>query len=567
MPTETQFVPTDIDCKIWDQIQPLVEDLVGRNIGSASELEQWLLEWSDVQAYVYETRSRLHVDSTCHTDDEVIQESFQHFQTTVMPPFKIASADIDQKYYDCPYRSDLNTDRYGVFDRAVATDIEIYREENVAIETEISQLQQEHGKITGTQTVEYDGETRTLPGMVKYQESTDRSVRESAWRAVAERTHQDSDALRDLFDQMYTKRQQIARNAGFDNYRDYMFRSMHRFDYDVSTCEQFHQAVAEYVVPIYREVTRSRTEALEIETSRPWDSAVDVKGRDPLDPFGSDVNKMVDGAQRVFDCMNPELGEMFKSLNDGTSLDLETRIGKRPGGYQTTFTVCRKPFIFMNAAGVGRDFRVLLHEAGHAFHTMLGGNDPLMAYRHAPIEFCEVASMSMELTALPWLDQVYDNPADVKRATRVQLENITRLLCWIAQIDAFQHWLYTHDGHSHEERQNAWLGLCDKFGPNDDWSGIEEYHNESWQKQLHLYHYPFYYIEYGIAQLGALQVWMNYRKDRDAAIGAYKRALSLGGSAPLPKLFESAGTKFDFGPSMIGELVDDLQNELAGLPV
>ncbi len=567
MPTETNFVPENINCRNWIEIEPLINELLDRNLGSAAELENWLLEWSDLQAYVGETRARLHVDSTCHTDDEDVQKKYEDFQQFVMPHVKKASAAIDRKYYECEWRKELDADRYGVFDQAVATDIEIYRDENVELETEIAALQQEHGKVTGQQTVEFDGGTKTLPAMAKYQEDPERSVREGAWRAVTERLHQDKDALRTIFDKMYGIRQQIAKNAGFDNYRDYMFRKMHRFDYDVETCTRFHDAVAEHVVPLYRALGKERAEVLGVDNYRSWDTTVDVKNRAPLDPFDTNIERMVEGGQKIFDAMNPELGTMYGSLCDGTSLDLDTRVGKRPGGYQTTFTVARRPFIFMNAAGLGRDFRTLLHEAGHAFHSMLGGNDPLMAYRHAPIEFCEVASMSMELTAIPYLGQVYGSEEEVQRAVRVQLEGIVRLLCWIAQIDAFQHWLYTHDGHSAEERKNAWLGLDDRFGPGVDWSGgLEQYREESWQRQLHLYHYPFYYIEYGIAQLGALQIWLNYRADENAAIAQYKSALALGGSKPLPELFATAGAEFDFGSATISRLMTEIQSELATLP-
>jgi len=566
MPTETDFVPESINCRNWVEIEPLANELLDRSLDSAEALELWLLQWSDLQAYLSETRSRLHVDSTCHTNDEQMQKAYEDFQKFVMPHFKTLSAKMDRKYDQCPHRSQLDSERYRVFDQSVATDIEIFREENVPIETEIAALQQDHGRITGKQTVEFDGETKTLPAMAKYQEDPDRSVRERAWKSVAQRVYQDADALRDIFDQMYENRQRIARQAGFDNFRDYAFRRMHRFDYDFSTCQRYHDAVAEVVVPVYRAIGRSRAEALGVDSYRPWDMSVDVKNRPPLDPFNSNVDRMVEGAQKIFDHVDDELGRLFGSLRDGTSLDLDTRVGKRPGGYQTTFSVKRRPFIFMNAAGLGRDFRTLLHEAGHAFHSLLGGNDPLMAYRHAPIEFCEVASMASELTALPFLSEVYQSEEEVNRAKRVQLEEIARLLCWIAQIDAFQHYLYTHDAHSHDDRMNAWLALDDRFGPGVDWSEIEQYRNESWQRQLHLYHYPFYYIEYGIAQLGALQVWLNDRKNHADAISKYKKALSLGGSRPLPELFQTAGAKFDFGKETISRLINEIQAELERLP-
>jgi len=365
---------------------------------------------------------------------------------------------------------------------------------------------------------------------------------------------------------MLEKRQQVAKNAGFDNYRDYMFRRMHRFDYTPEDCARFHDAVAEHVVPLYRESNERRQALMEIPTYRPWDLANDPLGRAPLDPFGGDVRAMEEGGQQIFNLMDEQLGRLYATLRDGDSLDLETRPGKAPGGYQTVFAVSRKPFIFMNAAGLGRDLRTLLHEAGHAFHTLLGGNDPLLAYRHAPIEFCEVASMSMELTAIPYLNTVYKNPEDESRAVRVQLEGVIRLLPWVAQIDAFQHWIYTHPGHTAAEREQTWLALDERFGPSIDWTGLEDYRRESWQRQLHLFSYPFYYIEYGIAQLGALQVWMKHRQHAGDAIDSYKAALSLGGSRPLPELFEAAGIRFAFGGDTIRELANEVRAALHEIP-
>ena len=567
MPTETNFVPEGLDCRDWANIEPFVNDLLARGLAGLEALQRWLLERSDLESYVYDTSSRLHVDMTCHTDDEAKQAAYRDFQQNVMPHVRQAIFALDRHYYASPARAKLDRERYGVLDRDTATDIELFRDENVPIETELNALRQEHSRITGAQAVEFEGQRRTLPAMVRYQEEPDRSVREVAWRVVAQRVGEDRPVLRDLFDRMVERRQRVARNAGFANYRDYIFPSKHRFDYTVADCEAYHDAVERIVVPMFRELGRQRAAALGVRDYRPWDTNVDVAGRPPLDPFGSDTDRMVEGGQRVFDEMDGELGRLYASLRDGESLDLKTREGKAPGGYQTTFAVSRRPFIFMNSAGLGRDFRTLLHEAGHAFHSFLGGNHPLLHYRHAPIEFCEVASMSMELTALPWLDGVYPSLDERQRAIRVQLEGIVRLLPWVAQIDAFQHWVYAHPGHSHEARAAAWRSLDERFGPGLDWSGLEEQRGESWQRQQHLFTSPFYYIEYGIAQLGALQVWLNYRSDPQRAIADYKAALALGGSRPLTELFECAGARFDFGAATIKRVMGEVERELATLPL
>ncbi|NOG53962.1 MAG: M3 family oligoendopeptidase [Planctomycetes bacterium] len=567
MPTETDFVPADLNCQDWESIKPLVESLLTRSIESAQALERWLLERSDLESFIMETRSHLHVDMTCDTDDEAKSKAYQHFNESVMPHVQKAGFRLDRKYYDCPHRAELDRDRYDVLDRGVAADIEIFREENVTIQTELSRLRQEHSKITGAQSVEFEGKTRTLPEMSKYQEDTNRETRKAAWLAVADRQMADRQALRELFDGMFTRRHQMALNADLANFMEYSFKSFHRFDYGPEECRAFHDAIEKHVVPLYRALGTQRAESLGVTDYRPWDARVDVHGRGALDPFDCNVDRMVDGARTVLSAMDPELATGFETLTDGTSLDLDTRAGKAPGGYQTVFAVERKPFIFMNSLGLGRDFRVLLHEAGHAFHTLLGGNDPLLPYRHAPIEFCEVASMTMELTSLPYMGLVYTDNSEADRSRRVQLEGIIRLLPWIAQIDAFQHWLYTHPDHSHAEREAAWLSLDARFGAGFDWTGIEQYRTEAWQGQLHLYLYPFYYVEYGIAQLGALQVWINSLEDEQGALAAYKKALSLGGSRPLPDLFDAAGATFRFDSETVSGLMERLGSELSRLPM
>jgi oligoendopeptidase F len=375
---------------------------------------------------------------------------------------------------------------------------------------------------------------------------------------------QDVDRFNDIFDEMIKLRHQCARNAGFRNYRDFVFKKMHRFDYTPRHCEDFHEACEKAVVPLLRRLNRERQELLGVDSLRPWDLAVDVRGREPLKPFDSPA-ELVDRTERIFRRMDESLGRLFARLREPGCLDLETRKGKAPGGYQYERDRSRQPFIFMNAAGVHRDVDTMLHEGGHAFHSMLSEHEPLLHYRHPPMEFCEVASMSMELTAHPFMSEFYDE-ADANRAVREHLEGVIATLPWIATIDAFQHWLYTNPEHSRSERESKWIDLTDRFGPAVDHSGIETYRPNSWQRQLHLFGVPFYYIEYGIAQLGALQLWLQYKNDRAKAIANYRHALSLGGARPLPELFKAAGLRFDFGPETVRTLVAAVEDDLQALP-
>jgi oligoendopeptidase F len=370
----------------------------------------------------------------------------------------------------------------------------------------------------------------------------------------------DRDTLDDLFDRMVALRQEIAHEAGFPSFTEYAYRVRERFDYGVAEAEAFQDAIEKVVVPLARRIQEERRQALGVPALKPWDLSVDPLGRPPLRPF-SDVEKLAEGAQAIFSDVDPELGAQFAYLRSNGLLDLANRKGKAPGGYQTTLEDDRLPFIFMNAVGVDGDVRTLLHEGGHAFHALASRGEPLASYRESPIEFCEVASMSMELLGARDLKLFYDE-ADSNRSYRQLLEGIVTILPWIATVDAFQHWVYAHPGQTRLERRAAWVALLDRFGGSVDWSGHEDARSNGWHRQLHIFLYPFYYIEYGIAQLGALQIWRRSLIDRAGAVADYRKALAIGGARPLPQLFEAAGAKFEFSEASLGPLMDAIGKEL-----
>jgi oligoendopeptidase F len=366
-----------------------------------------------------------------------------------------------------------------------------------------------------------------------------------------------------MFEDLLKLREEIAANAGFPDYRAYAFRAHCRFDYTPEDCLRFHDAIERHVMPVLRELQAERRRHLNLPTLRPWDLAVDPLSRPPLRPF-EQVDTLVHKTQQIFDRLDPDLAQGFRTLQDLGLLDLANRKGKAPGGYQATLAESRLPFIFMNAVGVHRDIETILHEAGHAFHTLATRPEELYAYRSAPIEFCEVASMSMELLGNEFLDTFY-NPDDARRARRDHLEGVVKVFPWIATVDAFQHWIYTHPGHTRAERRAAWLSLLDRFGDDVDWRGYEEARAAWWHRQLHIFIHPFYYVEYGIAQLGALQVWSRARQDLASALRQYRAALALGGSKPLPELFAAAGCQFDFSVQTVQPLISQVRSELANL--
>ena len=559
-----RFVTTGEALDRWETIEPYFDRLDARDIGTVETLETWLVDYSELTACIDEIGTDRHVKMTCQTDDPVRKAAFFDFIENIDPACKPRAHALNVKYTNTPAASKLNQDRFGVLDRSIRAGVEIFREENVPLQTEEAKLEQQYQEISGAMTVQFDGKEQTLQQLALYAERTDRKIRRQAWEIEADRRLQDRDKLEDLFDQLIKLRHKMALNAGCKEFREYAFRAKQRFDYTPEDCIAFHEAVERAVVPLFRAMQGQRKEALGVDSLRPWDSSVDVQGRPPLRPFQS-ADELCDKASRVFHRVDPELARQFEDMRAKNYLDLESRKGKAPGGYQATYDESRHPFIFMNAVGVQGDVSTLIHEGGHAFHSYACRHDALLPYRSSPIEFAEVASFGMEMLAMVHLDEFFAGD-DLARAKRSQLEGIIGLFPWVATIDAFQHFLYLNPDHSRDERRAHWLSLRDRFGGIADYSGYEEALAFAWHRQLHLFEVPFYYIEYGIAKLGALQVWRNAQSDPQKAVKMYRKALALGGSRPLPELFETAGARFDFSYNTLAPLMELLQQELEKLP-
>lgn len=564
--TTSTFLPSPFNAADVSQVRAVADSLARREVADARTFERWLVDRSDFDAACAEAEANLYISMTRNTEDEAANAAYTRFIETVSPALKTIGFNLDRKQVALHERFPLDARRYEVLERDTRADVDLFREENVPVQTDLAKMTQKYEQICGAMTVEFEGKEQTLPQMARYQERTDRAIRERAWRAVAERRMRDGAALEDLFDAMLAKRTEMARNAGETGFVGYAFRAKHRFDYTPDDCRAFHDAIERHCVPIVRDLDAQRRRKLKAGRLRPWDMAVDTLGRQPLRPFDT-AEELIAKSARVFDAMGGGLGALFSRLTEGDSLDLASRKGKAPGGYQYVRDFSRRPFIFMNAAGMHGDVRTMIHEAGHAFHSMLSEGDPLVHYRHAPIEFSEVASMGMEMLSMPHWGEFYPDSGELARAWRDQLAGVVTILPWIATVDAFQLWLYEHPDHTREERTAQWVTLVARFGHDIDWTGLEAVRASLWHRQLHIFTVPLYYVEYGMAQLGALQLWNAMReKGIDAALDGYRNGLSLGGSRPLPELFEAAGIRFDFSAQSVEGLMRAVGDELAKLP-
>jgi oligoendopeptidase F len=558
------FLPKLVDFSSWVKIQPFFVELEGRRLETKADLEAWIADRGELMDVINEEGSLRYIQMTCDTENKELEKAYFHFLEEISENVKAADDRLKRQFLTSPARSQLDRKRFFIMDRSFQNDVDLFRDENIPLETEESKLSQSYQKIMGSLTVEFEGKEQTLQQMGRYQEYPDRLVREASWKAVVERRLQEAARLETIFDELRSLREKISTNAGFASYRDFAFKQRERFDYSVDDCLRFHEGVEAAVVPLAKRMDELRARELGVSELRPWDLSVDPQNRPPLKPFTS-ASELVEGCLRISERVDVRFGDFMRTMRDLELLNLESRKGKAPGGYQSSLTEARLPFIFMNAVGLDGDVRTLLHEAGHAFHVFATRDEPLGHYRHAPIEFCEVASMSMELLGGERLEEFYPSSEDLKRSRKKHLEGVIDILPWIARVDAFQHWIYTHPKHSIEDRRQHWLELHKRFGGLEDWIGFELAQATSWHRQLHIFELPFYYIEYAIAQLGALQVWINSKADFPGAVASYWSALQLGGSQPLPELFARAGIRFDFGPASLKPLMDAVEKELETL--
>ncbi len=559
-----KFVPESLIIDSWEKIKSLFDNLLEREISSTKELEQWMLDQSELAAVLEEDMAWRYIKMNIDTTNKKLGERFSFWIKEISPNTAPYLHKLNLKLVNSPFLTSLDQDKYHIYLRSVNKAIEIFREKNIPLFTEMEAKQQEYGAISAKMSVEIDGKKMTMQKASQLLKSTDRAKREEVYNKISARRLQDEEALDNLYDELIVLRQTIAKNAGFDNYRDYMFAAMGRFDYTPKDCFNFHDAIAEEIVPIINSFEQKRKDKLGYDSYKPWDTAVDVDGLAPLKPFNGGT-ELTDLSIECFNRLRPYFGECLTTMKAMKHLDLESKDGKAPGGFMYPLYEIGVPFIYMNAVGSQRDLVTMVHEGGHAVHSFLSRDLPLTEFKSTPSEVAELASMAMELLSMDHWDVFYADAAELKRAKLEQLEKALETLPWVASIDKFQHWIYTTE-HTAKERKEKWLEISATLGNQIlDWEGNENVHANLWQKQLHLYEVPFYYIEYGMAQLGAIAMWRSYKKLGEEGLDNYMSALKLGYTKTIGEIYETAGIKFDFSASYVKELADFIKEELAAL--
>ena len=559
------FLPASFELKDWQTLEPYFIELRDRAIDSKASLEKWLKDLSELEAFISEDACWRQVRMTCDTENKSLEEAFNFFFLEIQPNIQPYADLLNKKLVNCPFTKELDHDKYFTYIRSIKKSIDLFREENIPLQAESSVLQQQYGMIAGKMTIEQDGKEFTLQQAGKFLESADRNLRESVYRKIAERRLVDKDALNDLYSKLISFRHQIALNAGFNNYRDYKFSEMGRFDYTPQDCFDFHEAVKTEVLPLVNEIYAEQKKRLKLDVMRPWDTEAEPEGTEPLRPF-TDGKDLLHKTIQCFDQLNPFFGNCLRKMESLNHLDLDSRKGKAPGGYNMPLAESGAPFIFMNAASQMSDLTTMVHEGGHAIHSFLAHPLELTGFKEYPTEMAEVASMSMELFTMDHWQVFFKDETEMNRAKRHQLERVITIFPWIATIDKFQHWVYEHPTHSLEERRIQWLEILNEFSTETiDFTGLDAYRSFGWQKQLHLFEVPFYYIEYGIAQLGAIGMWMQFKENASKGLENYINALSLGGTKTLPELYSHAGIELAFDKKSIARLMRFVKKELQSL--
>ncbi|MBK8655276.1 MAG: M3 family oligoendopeptidase [Haliscomenobacter sp.] len=559
------FLPSDLRMEQWEDICPYFQELHEREIADKADLRQWILDKSELDAFLSEAFSWRYILLSLNSGDQQAVENYHYAVQHIFPHMASFEQKLNQRLVHSAFLDHIRSSQYTTYLRLVKNAVQLFCEENVPIQTEIQLQTKEYGRIFSQMTIGVDGKQMTLQKASVLLEEPDRDRRQQVYTKINERILQDTPALESLFDELVRRRNQIARNAGFENFRDYAFRLLNRFDYQPEDCILLHQSIAHEILPILDELNMARKEQLELDQLRPWDLNIDASGDGPLHPF-TDAEDLLSKGIECLSKIHPDFGRIISLMRERRMLDLESRPGKKPGGYNMPLQLTKLPFIFMNATQTLYDLRTLMHESGHAIHFYLTRNLELISSRRFPSEVSELAAMTMELLSMDHWHIFFPNEASLIRARINQLENVLKVLPWIATIDQFQHWVYTHPQHTREERKAEWLAILNRFSSNVvDYSGLERYMEFLWHKQLHIFEAPFYYIEYGIAQLGAIAIWKRYRETPAEAVKDYVRALKLGHTCSIGAIYQAAGIEFRFDQEYIAELARFVREEIRSL--
>lgn len=562
---QRNFLPQNFSVTTWELLEPYYSTLLKSEINSCEELKIWIKNRNEIDSIVSEDFAWRYIKMNCNTADETLSSSFEYFIQNIEPKLSPITNELNKKFVECSFSNDLEGSAYKIYLRSIKRSIELFREENIPLFLEINTLQQEYGKVCSEMLVNIDNKEYTLQQAAKFLEKSDRKLRKEVYETIANRRYLDKEKLDELLNKLIKLRHQVALNSGYTNFRDYMHDELGRFDYTVQDCLSFHESIKKNSLYILDFLADERKKELTVQELFPYDLEVDASGKDALKPFENSL-QLIEKTIETFGKLNPFIANCIFTMQKNNYLDLDSRKNKAPGGFNYPLMESGIPFIYMNSVGSQKDLVTMVHEGGHALHSFLCNDLEISGFKNTPMEVAELASMSMELLSMEYWDVFFENKEELKRAKIDQLEKVLETLPWVAAIDKFQHWLYLNPTHLNIERENKWNEIYDEFSSSIiSFKGYEKFKKNMWQKQLHIYEVPFYYIEYGIAQLGAIAIWRNFKLNKEKSIEQYMDALKLGYSKTIKEIYSTAGIKFDFSESYVKELLQFTFEELKKL--
>jgi oligoendopeptidase F len=552
---QRNFLPNDFKVTTWEELEPFYSILLKSEINNTQDLKIWIKNKNEIDSIVSEDFAWRYIKMNCNTSAKELSDSFEYFIQNIEPKLSPISNELNKKLIACKFSNELVDSAYQIYLRSIKRSIQLFREENVPLFLEINTLQQEYGKICSEMLVQINDKEYTLQQAAKFLEITDRNIRKEVYETIANRRFKDKEKLDELLNKLIKLRHQVALNSGYNNFRDYMHDELGRFDYGVKDCLSFHESIKKNSLFILNSLAEERKKELNITELFPYDLEVDTSGKDALKPFNTSQD-LIEKTIKTFNRLNPFIANCIFTMQKNNYLDLESRKNKAPGGFNYPLMESGIPFIYMNSVGSQKDLVTMVHEGGHALHSFLCNDLEISAFKNTPMEVAELASMSMELLSMEYWDVFFENKEDLKRAKIDQLEKVLETLPWVAAVDKFQHWIYLNPDHTSIERSDKWNEIYDEFSSKViSFEGYENFKKNMWQKQLHIYEVPFYYIEYGIAQLGAIAIWRNFKENKETSIQKYMAALKIGYTSTIKEIYAIAGIKFDFSEEYVRELL------------
>ncbi|OOE12766.1 oligoendopeptidase F [Fictibacillus arsenicus] len=550
-----------------ERLRAELDSLLNMQIGSAEDLNTFLSDQKRLYEQVEEKMMKHYIAFQCQSDDEENKRKYEFDQQHIKPLYKKYQSLLDEKLLESPFLSDLPDSEYGEFKKKLRVQFALFQEANLEIEKQEDALVNQYFEIAGSLTSNWEGEEVTLSELYAHASDPDRNTRQKAWEAIYTPILKEEEKVQKILDELIQLRVKKAENAGLPSFTDYMFKKYNRFDYTPENCHQLAESIREHVLPLTLQLEKEHKKELDVEVYRPWDVTGVSAGKKPLKPVDS-AEELISKSAKVLSELHPSFGSLVHEMNDKGLLDLTSRKGKTQGGFCESLPETGLSFIFMNISNTDNDLIVFMHEMGHGIHDMLKRDQEVYANKQIPMESAELASMSMELITADRWNEFYKTGEEFKRAKKEHLKSAVMLLPYIMVVDQFQHWLYKNPNHSWKERNKKFGEIKERYDATIvQWEGYEDWKEKNWLKILHIFEVPFYFIEYAIAQLGALQLYKQYKDNPEETIEKYIEALKLGSSKSLPEVYEAAGVKFDFSSTTIAELMEFVAKELDLLTV